>query len=370
MGKAFSGFVQEDFSAFAEAKQEDARFNKERKVVWHKMKALQVSLDNELKRRGFALKGHKPSQYWINSTKKRVNGIWIAYTDIDPYYMGCQLNFGIYRQAAFCGIEINEKAHEHLNRVSEFISNNQLEFLSIIEVLDTRHFHIGYNNWEIDSKKLSALDINDLLVSLVKESGWFDLGESYSRNENLVASISVVSKIADIFELLFPLYLSFVGKRPIGQTKADKLLRISDTKERDVIRREKELAPELVTLSREQMDEVIKAIDERNKAESGYRDTRQLQTYRRNPVLSAMLKERCKDICQICGTTIDVEKGYFCDTHHLKPLKAGGLDVSENIVVVCPNHHRVLDRSDIEIISSDPLKLMVKSSRQILEVKA
>lgn len=85
--------------------------------------------------------------------------------------------------------------------------------------------------------------------------------------------------------------------------------------------------------------------------------------------LSAMLKERRKDIYQICGTTIDVEKGYFCDTHHLKPLKAGGLDVSENIVVVCPNHHRVLDRSDIEIISRNPLKLMLKRSKQILEVK-
>lgn len=56
--EVFTGFAQSDFSAFRREKQEDARFNKERKVVWKKMKVLQSSLDAELKRRGlFLVKG-------------------------------------------------------------------------------------------------------------------------------------------------------------------------------------------------------------------------------------------------------------------------------------------------------------------------
>lgn len=30
------------------------------------------------------------------------------------------------------------------------------------------------------------------------------------------------------------------------------------------------------------------------------------------------------------------------DTHHIQYLSEGGLDISENIVVVCPNHHRII----------------------------
>jgi hypothetical protein len=366
--EVFAGFSRSDFSAFKEEKQEDPRFNNERKVIWNKMKTLHADLDTELKRRGFTLKGHPPSRYWIY-TRNKVNGIWIAYTETEPYYMGCQLNCGIYERAVFCGIEINRKALDDLQRVMEFISSNTEEFLDIVRKLDTRYFHIGYNDWGLDRRKISASDVNNLLVALGRESGWFDLGELYPKSQSIVASHELVPKIAEIFELLFPLYLVFVGRRPLGQKRTAHLLRIGDSRESEAIRKEKELAPEIAKLNQKEIDELINTIDKRNKAESGYRDTRQAKAYRRNPVLSSMLKQKYKDTCQMCGMTMKIDQGYFCDTHHLKPLKNGGLDISENIVVVCPNHHRVLDRSQIEVISRDPLKIMVKASKQVFEIK-
>lgn len=34
------------------------------------------------------------------------------------------------------------------------------------------------------------------------------------------------------------------------------------------------------------------------------------------------------------------------DTHHIHYLHEGGLDVSTNMLVVCPNHHRVIHESN------------------------
>jgi predicted restriction endonuclease len=61
--------------------------------------------------------------------------------------------------------------------------------------------------------------------------------------------------------------------------------------------------------------------------------------YKRNPSLSWGLKQKYKDRCQVCQEKLVVGKGFFCDTHHIVPLKSGGSDNSDNIAVVCPNHH-------------------------------
>lgn len=364
---SFKGFVRSDFFAFKEGKHEDPKFNDERKMVWKKMKNLQSCLNMELKRKGLALEG-SVSQYWINYTKRRVNGIWLAYTEIKPYYLGCQLNCGIYEGGVFAGIEINEKAKADLNRVADFINHNEDEFLYYVKKLDPHYVRIGYGNWWIGPSRISTSDLDELLEALGSETGWFDLGEWYPKSEDILVSADFVSRIADIFELLFPLYLVFVGRRPFGHRKTDKLLRIGDVRDQEITRREKELAPEVSKLTVEELDEVIASIDRCNKSESIYRYSRETKTYRRNPVLSSALKQKHKDKCQLCGITFKVDRGFFCDTHHLKPLKAGGLDTSDNILVLCPNHHRIFDRSHIEIISRDKSKIVIGAGKQIFDI--
>ncbi|MBN1382682.1 MAG: HNH endonuclease [Deltaproteobacteria bacterium] len=38
----------------------------------------------------------------------------------------------------------------------------------------------------------------------------------------------------------------------------------------------------------------------------------------------------------------------FAETHHINPLSDGGLDISKNIIVTCPNHHRIIHKTDAQ----------------------
>jgi 5-methylcytosine-specific restriction protein A len=35
----------------------------------------------------------------------------------------------------------------------------------------------------------------------------------------------------------------------------------------------------------------------------------------------------------------------FAETHHIQPLSEQGLDIGQNIIVICPNHHRIIHKT-------------------------
>lgn len=46
--------------------------------------------------------------------------------------------------------------------------------------------------------------------------------------------------------------------------------------------------------------------------------------------------------CQICGLTFPMDNGnYYCEAHHIIPLSENGSQDSENIIILCANHHRM-----------------------------
>jgi hypothetical protein len=55
--------------------------------------------------------------------------------------------------------------------------------------------------------------------------------------------------------------------------------------------------------------------------------------------------------CQICTTRLELTSGYYCEAHHLKPLGTphNGPDTKGNIIIVCPNHHVLLDYKALKI---------------------
>lgn len=71
------------------------------------------------------------------------------------------------------------------------------------------------------------------------------------------------------------------------------------------------------------------------------------------------LKEKYQYCCQICGETVDLGSRVFAEAHHIQPLGKphSGPDHESNIIVVCPNHHVMLDFGAIELILGD-LKLL------------
>jgi hypothetical protein len=58
------------------------------------------------------------------------------------------------------------------------------------------------------------------------------------------------------------------------------------------------------------------------------------------------LKEIYNYRCQVCDTKIEVRpNNYYVEVHHVRPLggKHEGLDRTDNMLVLCPNHHAMFD---------------------------
>ncbi len=72
----------------------------------------------------------------------------------------------------------------------------------------------------------------------------------------------------------------------------------------------------------------------------------------RDTALVRRLKALHNDTCQICGTRLQLANGRgYSEGHHLRPLgnPHRGPDVAENILIVCPNCHALLDRCSLTL---------------------
>ena len=70
---------------------------------------------------------------------------------------------------------------------------------------------------------------------------------------------------------------------------------------------------------------------------------------KRNHELPFILKELYKFRCQICGWDFNRDYGRpYSETHHVIWLSRGGVDHSNNLIVVCPNHHRIIHETQPE----------------------
>lgn len=80
-------------------------------------------------------------------------------------------------------------------------------------------------------------------------------------------------------------------------------------------------------------------------------------TYRilRDTELARKIKLLHENTCQLCATEIVLSGKLYAEAHHLKPLGAPhfGPDTPDNIIVVCPNCHVVLDYFGKPLLASE-----------------
>lgn len=85
--------------------------------------------------------------------------------------------------------------------------------------------------------------------------------------------------------------------------------------------------------------------------ESGVAEERKQYLYeeapRRNPDLVDRLQRLYKGHCQVCRwDPVDEYGESLCEGHHIRWLSRGGDDALDNLMLVCPNHHRAIHRCD------------------------
>ena len=82
------------------------------------------------------------------------------------------------------------------------------------------------------------------------------------------------------------------------------------------------------------------------------------EEFYRDQLLAESLKSIYDHRCQVCGMNFIIKYDEpFSETHHILPLSEGGLDIGENIIVICPNHHRIIHKTNPDF---DKSKLLYK----------
>jgi len=68
------------------------------------------------------------------------------------------------------------------------------------------------------------------------------------------------------------------------------------------------------------------------------------KTYKRHNYLMVQIKKYRDHKCQFCSTTIlKANGGYYIEACHIKPKAEGGKDSLDNILILCPNCHKLFD---------------------------
>jgi len=110
----------------------------------------------------------------------------------------------------------------------------------------------------------------------------------------------------------------------------------------------------------------IRQIDDENKKAGIISGSKLFNVYERDQTLSSLIKRLRGEKCQICGYYFEMSNGgRYVECHHLEALSNNGLDCSNNILVLCANHHRQFHFGYVEIIEHTIDFIKIKLDNQI-----
>jgi predicted restriction endonuclease len=68
----------------------------------------------------------------------------------------------------------------------------------------------------------------------------------------------------------------------------------------------------------------------------------------RNTAIILALKKLYDNECQMCGTKIVLsDETSYSEGAHVRPLSESGPDIKENVLILCPNHHALIDHGEV-----------------------
>lgn len=102
-------------------------------------------------------------------------------------------------------------------------------------------------------------------------------------------------------------------------------------------------------------DEILSEFEQRLSGERPEEVEYKKRCLKRNQTIVQKMKERYENKCQICSFTFQKKDGsYYSEVAHIKPIETRerGVDTPSNLMVMCPNHHKMHDLGNLKIISS------------------
>ena len=84
----------------------------------------------------------------------------------------------------------------------------------------------------------------------------------------------------------------------------------------------------------------------------------------RDSSIITYLKDLYDNTCQMCGfkLTLNSETSYS-EGAHVRPLSEGGPDTIDNVLILCPNHHKLLDHGSILFSKTGKWKSIAESGQ-------
>ena len=92
--------------------------------------------------------------------------------------------------------------------------------------------------------------------------------------------------------------------------------------------------------------------------------------YKRNNYVVALLKRLHDFKCQLCGLQIPKKNGgYYIEAAHIHPKRMKGPEIPDNILILCPNHHKEFDYGDRSLISYSQDKIEFTLNNKSYSIK-
>ncbi len=123
--------------------------------------------------------------------------------------------------------------------------------------------------------------------------------------------------------------------------------------EKDEIDNELEQDEIIEILKSDSIDKIIKDLQNVQPTEPEQIEIKQ-KLYKRDNKTIAQLKIIRKFKCQICGYKLQKKNGgFYIEAAHIIPKSKKGNELPENILILCPNHHKEFDLGQRDIIKHD-----------------
>lgn len=96
------------------------------------------------------------------------------------------------------------------------------------------------------------------------------------------------------------------------------------------------------------------------------------KAYKRDNKTISLIKILRDFKCQLCGVSIKKKDGsYYIEAAHIKPKHQKGAETPDNIILLCPNHHKEFDFGSLKIInqSKDQINFILNDNTYDLNLK-